>query len=417
MITLDILEADATTLVVAVDMAAVVDGQTEDPIDPGGLGELSVGLESANRADLEVKGRVLRWNGTGTQPFHSLIEDNGQVSKAESHSQIPQQVTVRGRSLMGQWDDVRVGQWPGMDHFEVQYYTRHFNYASPGKASAINGTAYEHSLVLDFDAYGQPTNPAQPPPATWRDPTAMRIWTAAYSGSQTVGTSLFRTTMTPDATKVLRMHATADDRFVGWVGGVPVMKGPDFPSVGWHDTWPSTGLVIEDVTYDVVFRCENEFSVAPFSIAWLAVSGWLLDGSGSSLAASALEFHTDDTWDALDCTTSPVPGWIVPDILDVLLGEWQDQGGLTNWVVTDMTPGDWSEIPETTFETRKTTGFKVLEQLADGQAEFDVKVVAGVKHLRCYAPGTLGDYHTTPADPATLTDADITDLAHQWVQS
>lgn len=413
MITVDVLEADADTLVAEIDMAHVVDGSVEDPIEGEGLGELAVGLESPNRSHL-TKGRVLRWN-LGEEPYHSIVDGNGQVSKTESHSLAPRQITVRGPGLIGQWADVRVKQWPGMQH--VPYYTRHFNYASPGKASEINGTAYEHGLVLDFDALGQPNNPAQPPPNTWRDPTAVRIWTAAYSGSQAVGTSLFRKTFTADETKILRQHATADDRELRWVGGVPVGKGADTPSVGWHDTYPSTTQVIDGYTYDCVYRCENEFSTPPFSIAWLGVAAWLLDSDSEALTDAALAFHSDDTFSALECIDDPTPGWTVPELLEVLLGEWQAAAGLTGWAIVDATPGEWTPMLETNFETQKTTGLGVLTQLADGQAEFAVVVDAGVKELHCYAPGLMGTFHTSPADPPELEDVDVTDLSHQWVQS
>ena len=79
MITVDILEEDATTLVAAVEVETLVDGSIDDPVKGEGNGQLVVGLESANRAQLEVEGRVLRWNGVGEEPFHTLIENNGQV--------------------------------------------------------------------------------------------------------------------------------------------------------------------------------------------------------------------------------------------------------------------------------------------------------------------------------------------------
>ena len=153
-ITLDVLEPDATTLVAAVEMANVVDGSVEDMVAGDSLGELAVGLESPNRPDLLVRGRVLRWNGTGYQPFHSIVEANDQVSIAETGSKVPRQITVRGRGLVAQWEAARVGQWPDMAH--VPYYTRHFNYASPGKCEEIDGTAYDHGAVLDIDSNGQP---------------------------------------------------------------------------------------------------------------------------------------------------------------------------------------------------------------------------------------------------------------------
>lgn len=420
MITVDILEPDADTVVAAVEMETLVDGSIDDPVRGEGNGQLVVGLESANRAQLLVEGRVLRWNGVGDVPFHTLIENNGQVSKAETTSQVPRQITVSGRGIIAQWAAVRVSQWPGMRHREVRYYTRHFNYAPPGKSADIDGTAYEHGLVLDFDAYGQPNNPAQPPPQAWRDPTAQRIWSAAYSGDQEQGTSLFKVTITVDADKVFRQHLTADDRALPWIGGVPVGRLPDFPTVVWHDTYPTTTLLVESAgTYDIVVRCENEFSVPGLSIAWLGQAGWLLDSPSTPLTAGQLIVHSDDSWNALDCTDTPTPGWTVPEILTVLLAEFQDDGGLTGWTIIDMGPTvsvEWDQLLETNFETKKTTGLDVINQFANGQAEFDVIVEGGVKKLRCFPPGTMGTYHTSPADPPELTAVDITDLSFGWVQ-
>lgn len=41
------------------------------------------------------------------------------------------------------------------------------------------------------------------------------------------------------------------------------------------------------------------------------------------------------------------------------------------------------QLLETNFETKKTTGLDVINQFANGQAEFDVIVEGGVKKLRC----------------------------------
>lgn len=100
MITVDILEPDADTVVAAVEMETLVDGSIDDPVRGEGNGQLVVGLESANRAQLVVEGRVLRWNGVGDVPFHTLIENNGQVSKAETTSQVSRQITVSGRGII-----------------------------------------------------------------------------------------------------------------------------------------------------------------------------------------------------------------------------------------------------------------------------------------------------------------------------
>lgn len=416
MITVDILEPDAATLVAELDMDTVVDGSVQDMLEGDSFGQVAVGLESPNRAEL-TRGRVLRWNGTGDEPFHSIVEANSHVSVADSKSKVPRQITVRGRGIIAQWDDARVGQWPGMDHVEVRYYTRHFNYASPGRAAIIDDTAYEHSLVLDYDSYGQPSNPAQVPPVTWRDPTAMRIWTAAYSGDQRVGTSLFRTRITTTGVQVLRQHVTADDRVLPWVGGVPVLRPPESPEVIWHDTYAASTLLQDDTTYDLVYCCENETSVAGLSIAWLAAAGWLLDGPADALTTDNLAFHSDASsfW-ALECIDIPTPGWTVPEILDTLLSEWQPSS-LTGWEVVDMAPVvdvEWERMRETNFETRRTTGLGVINQLAS-KAEFATRVVDGTKQVLCFPPGTRGNFHTSPDAPTVGAD-DLASLAFQWVE-
>ena len=417
-VTVDILEADAATLVASVDPANVVDGSVQDMLTGDSLGELAVGLESPQRADLEVEGRVLRWNGTGDEPFHSLVERNGQVSLTESLSKVPRQVTVRGRGLIAQWEAATVGQWPGMQ--AVPYYTRHFNCASPGKASEINGTCYDHGPVLDYDSNGQPNQPDRPPPTTWREPTARRIGAQAFNLDVPDGRWLFRSTITTGTTDlILRGHSTADDRFVKWVGGVPVKKGATKPDVTWLDTWPHRQVLQPSFTYDVVIAVDNEFTALGGSACWLGDANWLLQYDGSELDPAKMVRHSDATnWDALDIGTGPAPGWTVPEMLGVLLDEWQPEY-LTGWVIVDMagTVGvDWEELQETNFETRKTTGLAVLQQFeADGQAEFDARVVDGVKELRCYPPGTMGDFHTSPVSPPEPSARELTALSHQWV--
>lgn len=413
LITIDILEEDAETVVAAVVAGSVVDGAVQDMVTGDSLGELSVGLESPNRGDLAVEGRVLRWNGTGDDPFHSIIEANSQVSIADSKSFVPRQISVRGRGLIAQWEAARVGQWPGMQ--QVAYYTRHFNYASPGKASTINGPAYDHGLVLDYDSNGQPNQPDRPPPTSWRAPTARRIGSAAFNLDEPDGVSLFRTTLTTGDATILRQHGTADDRILGWTGGVPVLKGPEKPQVTWLETWPSATLLQPSWTYDIVYATSNEFTAAGGSATWLGAAGWLLADQGSGLTTDTLAYVTDPSgWNALRPLLEPTPGWTPPEICTTLLAEWQAQNQLTGWVVVDEGEG-WDEIQERTYETGKATGLDVLRSFeADGLAEFAVTVVAGEKRLHVFKPGEMGNHHTGAPGPAP-TAAELTSLSFQWV--
>jgi hypothetical protein len=412
-VTVDILEADAVTLVSALDMTSVVDGTVEDPLQGDGLGQIVVGLESANRAQLEVKGRVLGWNVDGAARFYSVVEANEQVTLPPGHDPAGPRITVKGRGLHSQWEAPRVQQWPGMQ--QVPYYTRHVNYASPGKAASIDGAVSDHAPVLWFDAFGQPVNPQQPPPASWRDPGARRIWSAPYSGSQRTGVSLFRKRITTGTSHlVFRWHGTGDDRVLGWCGGVPILKCPDYPTVIWGNTYASTTLLQATSTYDLVARAENEPSTPPFSVAWLGMAGWLLISDGDGIDSTTLACHTDTSWTCLECIDIPTPGWIVPEILATFLAEWQTENFLTGWQVVDMTPSAWSPILEKNWPTKTTSGLAVLNSF-DGQGEFAVAVQGGVKKLLCFAPGMMGDFAN--ATPPEFTNVEILDLTHEWVQS
>lgn len=125
-VTVDILNADAATEVATVD--AIADATVQDMISGDSTGELSVGLESAVKDDLNAWGRVLRWNLDGEPVFHSIIEGNVETALTESHSHVPRQVTVSGRGLEAQFEAARVQQWPGME--QVDYQVRHFNYVA-----------------------------------------------------------------------------------------------------------------------------------------------------------------------------------------------------------------------------------------------------------------------------------------------
>ena len=416
-ITLDVLEPDATTLVAAVEMANVVDGSVEDMVAGDSLGELAVGLESPNRPDLLVRGRVLRWNGTGGKPFHSIVEANDQVSIAETGSKVPRQITVRGRGLVAQWEAARVGQWPDMAH--VPYYTRHFNYASPGKCEEIDGTAYDHGAVLDIDSNGQPNQPDRPPPTSWRAPTARRIGSAAFNLDEPDGISLFRTSLTTgEEARFLRQHGTADDRILGWVGGVPVLKGPDAPQVTWLETWPSATAVNPDTTYDIVYATSNEFTALGGSATWLGADGWLLDNQGAGLTADTLAYVTQTSgWYALRPLLDPTPGWTPPEILEVLRTEAAAKNQLTGWQVIDMAPTvgvEWTAIQERTYETRKTTGLDVIRGFeTDGLAEFDTEVVSGVKRLLVFPPDTMGNYYTA-APGVSIPAGRLVSASYRW---
>jgi hypothetical protein len=412
-IAVDVLEADASTVVGSIDMAHVVDGSIEDPIDGDGLGALTLGLESPDRPKL-TKGRVLRWNGTGERPFHSIIEGNTQVSIAPGRSKAGRAVKVSGRSLLAQLDDVRVQQWPGMDQEfqQVKYYSRHFNYASPVKCNDINGDVYQHDLVLNYDADGQPKRPNQPPPVTWRDGTAYRIHTTPYEDgggviTQRLGRSLFRTTYTP-AVPDLRVHYTGDDRPLPWIGGVPMPRTPDAPTIVQYDTFGFTVRLQVGHTYPVVIANENE--LPPF--AWIGAAGFAIDDGSSSLV-----FNSNDGWGGLECIDIPPPGWEAPELLEVLFVEAQAGNGLTGWEVVDKTPGLWTPMIETVFEVDRTTLLGAVRQLSDGQGEFAAVVVGGAKQLWCFAPGTMGNFHTSPAEPPVFDATNIADLTFDWVQA
>lgn len=408
-VAVDILEADADTAVQTVDHVA--DAEVQDMITGDSLGRLVVGLESAVKNDLNSYGRVLRWNIDGEPVFHSIIEGNGETALTESHSKVPLQVTVSGRGLEAQWESARVQQWPGME--QVDYQVRHFNYASPGKCTEINGSVYDHGLVLDYDSDGQPNQPDRPPPTTWRDTTAKRIWTRAFTLDMPGGTSLMRTTVTPSDETILRQHGTADDRLLVWVGGVPVLTGPDAPAWVWGEVWPSLTELVTAHEYDVVVRCENEYTVPGGSAAWLALSGWLLPDQAAPLDPSLLAYHTETTgWYGLELLDDPTPGWTDFEIVQVLLAEWQAANQLTGWEVIDMAPTvgvDWVPSQEVTFTVDKQTGLDVLNQL---QAEIAVEVVAGVKRLLMFPPGTRGNFHSGAEGPVA---SKVMSRSHRWV--
>ena len=402
-VTVKLFEADATTAVDPDPVDSIVRCSYEDPIGPDGTFELVAGLETHLRRELRVEGRVLEWSVGGTPRYWSVIAPGSAevIVPRENRSQVPRTITVKGPSLLGQWADYRIQQWPGMRTWP--YYTRHFNYASPGANLQIDQPVYEHARVMDYDEYGAATRPTQPPPPSWRERSAMRIWTAPFSGDQPVGPSLFKTIIGADARTIWRSHQTMDDRGTGWVGGVPFFKPGEFPSVLWHDTWPETVLLEQNTAYDLVYRVDNEFSVSGASIAWLGHASWLLDTPTTPITDSKLCTVSNDYWTGLDCSSDPLPGWIVPDVLQLLRGEAFVDGYLSDWVVVDMTPGEWEVHPEITFEVGRTTGQDALRQLADGgMGEFAADVHEGQKRLLCYAPGRMGDFHLDTTAPRIL---------------
>jgi hypothetical protein len=408
-ITVKLYEADAVTPVDAdpVDVNTVVSVEFEDPIGPDGSFELVAGRECHLRNDLRVDGRVLEWSDDGTPVYWSVIAPGSEeVLKAkENRSKIPQTITVKGPSLLGQWADARVVQWTAMRHWP--YYTRHYNYASPGKNLLIDQPVYEHAPVMDYDEWGQATRPAQPPPNSWRETTAQRIWTAPFSGDQPTGPSLLKTSIASNASTIWRSHQTMDDRGIGWLAGVPFFKPQEYPAVMWHDTWPETVLLEQFTAYELVYRVQNEASVSGASIAWLGHASWLLPTPTAAITNARLACVSDSTWTGLDCSSTPIPGWTVPDVLDQFLFEQQLLGYLTGWVVADMTPGDWEEHEEITFEVGRDTGLTMLQSFqTNNMAEFTFDVFEGQKRVLCYAPGKLGNYHLDASAPK-LADTEI----------
>lgn len=419
----DVVEADGTTLVEELPFNIVADGQVQDMLTGDSLGELTIGLEASSDVKAALTfGRLLRWNGTGTQPFHSVIRESDQVSVAETKSQVPRTITVSGPGLEGQWEDARVQQWPGMEHEEVRYYTRHFNYASPPKVGHIDGSVYDHGRVLDYDVYGQPNQPDREPPKTWRDKDAKRLWTAPFSLDVPDGAALFRFTFATNDTNIyLRLHAVADDRVMpAWIGGVPVLRNQPAPDYVWGDTWATTVKLQPETTYDVVIRAQNEYTAPGGSAAWMGCAAWALISPDQPLETAQLKFRSQTAgWSGLDLPDpTPTPGWNPYEVCYVLCEEWQDSGHLTNWVVHDMssTVGvEWEQQEEITFEVDKTTGLDVIRQFeGDGLAEFEALVVGGSKLLRAYPPGTRGDHATNPLPP-TVSAAELMSLRHRWV--
>lgn len=387
-----------------IDVSTVASVEFEDPIGPDGTFGMVLGLETPLRQELRQEGRVLEWRDGDTPIYWSVIAPQSEevLRARENKSQVARTITVKGPSLLGQWADARVPQWPGMRHWP--YYTRHFNYASPGANLQIDQPVYEHAPVMDYDEFGAATRPSQPPPATWREPTAQRIWTSPFSGDQPVGPSLFKTIITTDAAQIFRAHQTMDDRGPGWIGGVPFFKPGEYPSVMWHDTWPETVLLLQHTAYDLVYRVDNEFSVSGSSIAWLGHASWMLPDPTTPISDARLCTVSSDYWTGLDCSSTPLPGWTAPDVLAQLLAEWQLDGYLAGWVIVDMTEGEWESHPEITFEVDRQNGQDVLRQLTtDGMAEFGFDVHEGDKRLLCYAPGLMGNYHLDASAPRIRT--------------
>lgn len=429
-IQVDVVEPDGTTDVVSVLPNETVDGQVQDMLTGDSLGELSVGLEASTevKAALATRGNLLRWNGTGGEPFHSIIRGNEQVSVAETKSLVPRQITVSGPGLEGQWEDVTVQQWPGMEHEEVRYYTRHFNYASPPLVGEIDGVVYDQGFVLDYDTYGQPNQADRPPPKTWRDAGAKRIWTDEFSLDVPDSSALFLHVFETDSTHIyLRLHGVADDRIMpAWCGGVPILKNQPAPEYVWGETWATTVKLQPDTTYDFVAHCRNEYTAPGGSAAWMGISAWLLIDPAQPLESASLAFRSEETgWYGLDLPDpDPAPGWNPYQVCFRLCDEWQALGGLTNWVVVDMSSSvgvSWTQQPEITFEVDKTTGLDVIRQFeGDGLAEFEALVTGGSKILRVYPPGTRGDFHTSPVSPPALRTTTTTDgvqsLTHRWVE-
>ena len=70
---------------------------------------------------------------------------------------------------------------------------------------------------------------------------------------------------------------------------------------------------------------------------------------------------------------------------------------------------DWVPSQEVTFTVDKETGLDVLNKL---QAEIAVEVVAGVKRLLMFPPGTRGNYHSGADGPVA---SKVMSRSHRWV--
>lgn len=385
------------------------DHQWQETLNDAGSWSLKMPVDDTAGADATY-GRCIRFLVDGQPAFTGTVETRERVTVAgdEEYGQV---LTLSGRGLAARWEDAIVYPLGGVDARPASD-VRPVNWCY--SANPFYGSwPYVHVVHSDIVTKTS-TNPLAltpgPPPKGWPAPVECSwIWSSNYGSVAPAGKSVFIYVYNAATAQNLQLWLTASHRATLYVDGIVVLETPDAPYEAWFEAYRTT--VPLTAGYHAI-GVEAEMYASPVSgnkKAMIAVSAHKLPTDGSPLSASTSVFKTDSTWQCLDRPTV-VPGQTAGGLLQVLLLEAIDRGGLPSWTLSfdnavDSAGEPWPAMSEELLQIGQDY-LSVLRQLVDaGYIDFTVDAVG--QTLNAYVPGA-----TSTAVTTYTTGTNVTELAH-----
>lgn len=412
----------------AVQLTDLLDDSFTTPFSGLGVGTITMLADDPQRA-LIYEGQLLRWVllSTGEVICACYIE-SWEVKISDPGEDAGETVTIKASTSASRWrhavvypeggivevppggiySGLRLGVAPATSN-------RYFNWAHPAldlSAWTAPDLRYqvcsaENSMPPPDGRYGKPDG--------WLDGDAYWMWSRAIDGygADPIGTSLFRTTLTLDEGILSSIDVAADDAFILFVDGSPILKFDQPPSV---DGWAKTHTVNVQLgigVHHIAVQVTNYFGGTP---AGFVLSVRSQAGVFTPEGTETVYRRTDGYWVCQDYPAS-FPSWTAGAVLNHLFDEATERGALTTAEVTGsvdpyMTMGfgdvydsaetAWPPIGEIVVRVGDTY-LDVIEQLSESWIEWDQPpdLNDGNTLQAWVAEGApLAGYSNNPMDPS-----------------
>jgi len=359
-----------------------------------GLGSGSVSM-LASDADVALAAKTLRFKLDDTYAFSSRVEARRwrTVTAGEERDQV---VTLSGRGLASEWDDAVVYPYGGVSARPISDQ-RAFAWWSPELSTS--GWSNSTTIVSGVVAQVRETPPLPDP---WTAPLGWPADIAAGSvdwifsrysptGSNLVGSSLFRTTFTTSAERVSIFY-TASSRCRLYIDGIAVGDWTTQPSEeSWLHAYRATPYLSAG-THHIAFEVDTQRWTAPLPdlTRGLLICAVYSGGVGATYNSGSRLLGSTASWKCLDYPAvfpAPTPG----KVLSTLLAEAQARGALTGWTLgctdtVDSAGQPWGNDTAHVFRVGDTYA-QVLQAMADVSIEFRARPVSKV--LDVWRKGTV----------------------------
>lgn len=217
-------------------------------------------------------------------------------------------------------------------------------------------------------------------PAGWPDPDAQWLWDNSPNSYITpLGPAWFRTTFTLTQPTSVVVYATADNAFIAYMDGIPVMSSGGGNVYSWFTRFEWRG-VLQPGTHvfgAAVFNTSVPEEMSTTSPAGFIATAYKTDALANQTGVNVFRTHPDNTIVKGGGTT---PGWRGSSILQQLVIEAQQRGNVRGifpirfgyGVNQDSALQPWDDVQERIFKVGTTDLLDLAVQLSELSFDFDL---------------------------------------------